>query len=149
MKLNKYIAKDQIFLNFTAPNKDEVLVQLVKKSIALGLVPGEMEEEVLAALKEREKLTSTGLGYGCAVPHIKTAAVNRINILYAHCPQGIDFEALDGNPVNFIFMMLAPEKVTADYLKILSAISALAKDPKARRRLAEAKTVEDVLAILG
>ncbi len=149
MKLTKYITKNQIFLNFSVGSKDEVLAQLVKKFIALGLVPGEMEEEVLVALKDREKLTSTGLGYGCAVPHIKTAAVNQINIMYAHCPQGIDFEALDGNPVNFIFMMLAPEKVTDDYLKILSAISALAKDPKARRRLTEARTAEDVMTILS
>lgn len=149
MKLTKYITKNQILLNFSAGSKDEALAQLVKKSIALGLVPGEMEEEVLAALKEREKLTSTGLGYGCAVPHIKTAAVNQINIMYAHCPQGIDFEALDGNPVNFIFMLLAPVKVTDDYLKILSAISALAKDPKVRRHLADVKKAEDVLAILS
>lgn len=148
MKLIKYTAPNQILLNFNASGKDDVLTQLVKKAIGLGLVPGEMEEEVLDALREREKLTSTGLGYGCAVPHIKTASASRLNIVYAHSPQGVDFEALDGNPVNFIFLVLAPLKVTDDYLKILSAISALAKDPKARRRLAEAKKAEDVLAIL-
>lgn len=149
MKLTKYINKNQIILNFAPADKNEVLTVLLKKSIALGLVPGEMEEEVLNALQDREKLTSTGLGYGCAVPHVKTNAVNLINILYAHCPAGVDFEALDGNPVYFIFMVLAPVKVTDDYLKILSTISALAKDARARRRLAEAKNPEDVLAVLN
>jgi PTS system fructose-specific IIC component len=149
MKITKYINKDQIILDLKAQTKDEVLETLLKKFVELGLVPGEMQEDVLAALKERETLTSTGLGYGVALPHVKTDAVSLINIVFARSVQGVEFEALDGNPVQFLFMILAPIKVTDDYLKILSVISALSKDARARRRMAEAKTVEDILSILG
>jgi len=149
MKITKYINKDQIILDLKAQAKDEVLEAMLKKFVELGLVPGEMQEDVLAALKERESLTSTGLGYGVALPHVKTDAVSLINIVFARSVQGVEFEALDGNPVQFLFMILAPTKVTDDYLKILSAISALSKDARVRRRMAEAKSVEDILSILG
>jgi PTS system fructose-specific IIC component len=149
MKITKFINKSQIILDLQASTKDEVLETMLKKFIELGLVPGEMREDVLAALKERENLTSTGLGYGVALPHIKTDAVSLIHIVFARSGQGVDFEALDGNPVNFFFMILAPTKVTDDYLKTLSAISALMKDARIRRRIAEAQTPEEILTILG
>jgi PTS system fructose-specific IIC component len=149
MKITKYINKDQIILDLKAQTKDEVLETMLKKFIELGLVPGEMREDVLAALKERENLTSTGLGYGVALPHIKTDAVSLIHIVFARSGPGVDFEALDGNPVNIFFMILAPTKVTDDYLKTLSAISALMKDARIRRRIAEAKTPEEILTVLG
>lgn len=149
MKITKFINKNHIIMDLQASTKDEVLETMLKKFIELGLVPGEMREDVLAALKERENLTSTGLGYGVALPHIKTEAVSLIHIVFARSGRGVDFEALDGNPVNFIFMILAPTKVTDDYLKTLSAISALMKDARIRRRIAEAQTPEEILTILG
>jgi fructose-specific phosphotransferase system IIA component len=149
MKITKYITKNQIILDLKAQTKDEVLETMLKQFVELGLVPGEMQEDVLSALKERESLTSTGLGYGVALPHVKTDAVGLINIVFARSVQGVEFEALDGNPVQFLFMILAPTKVSDDYLKILSTMSALMKDARVRRRLAEAKSAEDVLSIIG
>ena len=149
MKITKYITKNQIILDLKAQTKDEVLETMLKQFVELGLVPGEMQEDVLSALKERESLTSTGLGYGVALPHVKTDAVGLINIVFARSVHGVEFEALDGNPVQFLFMILAPTKVSDDYLKILSTMSALMKDARVRRRLAEAKSAEDVLSIIG
>lgn len=149
MKITKFINKNQIILDLKAQTKDEVLETMLKKFVELGLVPGEMQEDVLNALKERESLTSTGLGYGVALPHVKTDAVSLINIVFARSVQGVEFEALDGNPVQFLIMILAPTKVSDDYLKTLSAISSLMKDARIRRRLAEAKSAEDILSILG
>jgi PTS system fructose-specific IIC component len=149
MKITKFINKNQIILDLKAPTKDEVLETMLGKFVEQGLVPGEMREDVLNALKQREGLTSTGLGYGVALPHVKTDAVGLINIVFARSVQGVDFESLDGNPVHFLFMILAPSKVGDDYLKLLSAVSALMKDARSRRRMAEAKTVEDILSIMG
>jgi fructose-specific phosphotransferase system IIA component len=149
MKITKFINKNQIILDLQVQTKNEVLETMLGKFVELGLVPGEMREDVLNALRERENLTSTGLGYGVALPHVKTDAVGKINIVFARCIQGLDFESLDGNPVQFLFMILAPTKVTDDYLKLLSAISALMKDARIRRRMTEAKTDEDIQSILG
>jgi len=149
MKLTKYLKPDQICLELNAQSKQEALETMLKIFIEKGLVPGEMYEDVLAALIERESLTSTGIGDGVALPHVKTKAVDAIHIVIARSTKGLEFEALDRNPVNFFFMILAPVKVSDTYLKTLSSISALMKDENIRRRLLAAKTSEEILSILG
>jgi fructose PTS system EIIBC or EIIC component len=149
MKITKFINKSQVILDLKVQAKDEVLETMLSKFVELGLVPGEMREDVLNALKDREGLTSTGLGYGVALPHVKTDAVGKIYIVFARSVQGVEFEALDGNPVHFLFMILAPAKVGEDYMKLLSSVSALMKDAGVRRRMTEANTAEDIMSILG
>lgn len=147
MKVTKFLPASQINIDLKAKNKEEAITSLVNILVEQGLVPKEKVEEVKAALFERETLTSTGLGYGIALPHVKTDTVREICIAFGRSRQGVDFDALDGNPVHLFFLILAPTKKTEEYLKTLSSISALLKNDKIRSQLQAAKSVDEIFKI--
>jgi nitrogen PTS system EIIA component len=104
-------------------------------------------EELVAALIEREKIMSTGIGFGIAIPHAKIASVNQVAFAVGVSRQGIDFESIDGHPVHIIILVAAGEKQHKDYLKLLSKIMSVLKQEEARTRLIESPTSEEVLRI--
>lgn len=103
---------------------------------------------LLAALHEREKIMSTGIGLGIAIPHAKIPSVKDFVVGFAKVDQGIDFNSLDGKPVHFIVMIAGPDNQQERYLQLLARITLKLKDAGVRRRLAEARTVDDILAAL-
>jgi fructose-specific phosphotransferase system IIA component len=147
MKVTKFLPASQIDIELQAKDKEEVISSLVKILVEQGHVPQEKVEEVKAALFEREALTSTGLGYGIALPHVKTDIVREICIAFGRSTKGIDFDALDGNPVHLFFLILAPTNKTEEYLKTLSSISALLKNDKIRSQLQAAKSADEIFKI--
>ncbi len=149
MKITKYLKPIQISIEIPAKDKTEAIGSLVKILVEQGLVPTDKVEDVIDALIERESLTSTGLGYGVALPHVKTDVVKQTCIAFGRSNKGIDFDALDGNPVNFFFLILAPVKTTDEYLKILSAISALMKNEKVRSKLMSAQSADEIYKVLN
>jgi len=148
MKITKYLKLSQISIDIVVQDKNSVIQALIKILVEQGQVPGDMAEDVISAVLERESLTSTGLGSGVALPHVKTDAVKQICIAFGRSKPGVEFEALDGNPVNFFFLILAPTKATDDYLRILSSISGLMKKEAVRTQLLEAKSAEEMHRIL-
>jgi fructose-specific phosphotransferase system IIA component len=148
MKVTKYLKPSQINLELKAQDKQAVIESLVNILVERCDIPKEQVEEVMNALMEREALTSTGLGYGVAFPHVKTNVVREISIAFGRSLKGIDFDALDGNPVHFFFLILAPIKKTEEYLKVLSSISALMKDERIRSSLSAAQSVDEIFKIL-
>ncbi|TAL30634.1 MAG: PTS sugar transporter subunit IIA [Spirochaetes bacterium] len=104
-------------------------------------------EELVVALIEREKIMSTGIGFGIAIPHAKIASVNQVAFAIGVSKQGIDFESIDGHPVHIIILVAAGEKQHKDYLKLLSKIMSVLKQEGARNRLIESASSEDVLRI--
>jgi fructose-specific phosphotransferase system IIA component len=147
MKVTKFLPASQINIELQAKDKEEVIESLVNILVEQGHVLKEKVEEVKAALFEREALTSTGLGYGIALPHVKTNLVREICIAFGRSIKGVDFDALDGNPVHLFFLILAPTDKTEEYLKILSSISALLKNDKIRSQLQAAKSVDEIFKI--
>lgn len=147
MKLTKYLPISQIAPELEAKDKKGSIALLLKMMIERGLIPAEKEGEVLQALLDREALTSTGLGYGLALPHVRTEAAPRIVLVFARSRKGIDFEALDGNPVYFLFLVLAPSRCVDEYLKVISLISSLMKNEGVRKRLLAAKTAQEIFEI--
>ena len=87
------------------------------------------EREIFDTLLQRERLGSTGIGDGIAIPHGKPARINRLVGLFARLERPIDFEALDGQPVDIIFLLLAPEAAGADHLKALARVARLLREP--------------------
>jgi len=148
MKITDFLNPSRIILHFEAKDKPSAIENLVKVLVSLGELPKEKLEEVVNALLKRETSTSTGLGYGVAVPHIKTNAVSKIQVVFGRNSDGLDFEALDGNPSHFFFLVLAPAEKIEEYLKVLSCISALMKEEKIRQQLLKAASVEEVYKIL-
>ncbi|HQC23908.1 MAG TPA: PTS sugar transporter subunit IIA, partial [Syntrophales bacterium] len=95
-------------------------------------------------LLEREKLGSTGIGDGIAIPHGKLKGLERLVISFGRSRQGVDFDAIDGKPVHIFFLLMAPESSTGQHLKALAKISRMLKDPGFRSDLMAAENAEEI-----
>jgi mannitol/fructose-specific phosphotransferase system IIA component (Ntr-type) len=149
MKITDYLNRQHILTDIKSTDKLGVLAELTQVLIDQGRVPAERREDIIAGLVEREELTSTGLGYGLALPHIKTNSITKIQIVFGRSVRGIDFASLDGSPTHLYFLVLAPPAMTTEYLKVISLISALMKDADQRQRLLRAKSPEEIFSFLG
>jgi PTS system nitrogen regulatory IIA component len=110
----------------------------------LGLEPA----EVVAALADRERLGSTGFGNGVAIPHGKVASLRRIYGLVAHLSEPIDYKAIDGGPVDLVFLLLSPSDSGADHLKALAAISRVVRHAPTIEKLRGARSRDALTAVL-
>ena len=99
--------------------------------------PAQSERTILEILQQREKLGSTGVGNGIAIPHGKLPKLGKLFGLFARLDRPVDFEALDGQPVDLVFLLLAPESAGADHLKALARVARLLRDPDVARKLRE------------
>jgi PTS system nitrogen regulatory IIA component len=106
-------------------------------------------DQVLQVLWERERISTTAIGEGVAIPHGKLAGIERVLGVFARSSEGVDFAALDGGPTHLFFVLLAPENAAADHLKALARISRLLKDPAFRSRLMEGRTSEEIFKIIA
>jgi len=95
-------------------------------------------------LQQREKLGSTGIGDGVAIPHGKVSDLHELVVAFGRSKKGIAFDAIDGKPVHLFFLLLAPENSTGQHLKALAKISKMLKTPNFRKKLIEAKTKSDL-----
>lgn len=121
----------------------EELAWLFKGSEICSDVPA-----LIAALKEREQIMSTGIGFGIAIPHAKIPSVTRISFAVGISEQGIDFDSMDGQPVNLIILVIAGDRQHKEYLKILSKIMATLKKPDVRDAIIASASSEEVLKLL-
>ena len=142
MQITDMFEKDYIIEELKATSKRAVLAELSEIFIRdqKGLAPGAMVDVLL----EREKLGSTGIGDGIAIPHGKLKGLDRLVISFGRSRQGIDFDAIDGKPVHIFFLLMAPESSTGQHLKALAKISRMLKDPEFRNGLLEAKSAEEI-----
>src|SRR3979490_3341643 len=109
---------------------------------------GQSERDILEILQQRERLGSTGIGNGRASPHGKLPKLERLFGVFARLDRPIDFEALDGQPVDLLFLLLAPEAAGADHLKALARVARLLRDPEVARKLRESRDAEALYAVL-
>ena len=132
MDLGDLIKPEGVIASLKAKSKKQVLHDLSHKA---GELTGLDDRVIFETLLQRERLGSTGLGRGIAIPHGKPAGLNRITCLFARLETPIDFDATDGEPVELVFLLLAPEDAGADHLKALARISRLLRDPLAIEKL--------------
>ena len=146
MLLREFFSPDAVNLNLHGETKDEVLKELVS---LLGL--DEKSEGILfKMLKRRENLGSTGIGRGIAIPHCRSLVVNRLRVAFGRKPEGVDFKAIDGQPVYHFFLIVAPPlEVSNQYLPVLGKVAQFAKEPDVPRRLKELKSPEDFLQLIA
>jgi len=104
---------------------------------------------VLSVLMEREKISTTAIGEGVAIPHGKLPGLERIFAVFARSSDGVDFNSLDGGPTHLFFVLIAPEGAAADHLKALARISRLLKDEAFRRRLMVAKSNQELFTLIA
>jgi len=143
MKIMDSLVRDAVILNLGVRTKREALTEMAN---ALAKCEPQIEaERLLEVLLEREALQSTGIGEGVAIPHGKLVGLDRLVASFARSPEGVDFEAIDGQPTHHFFLLVVPEHSGGQYLKALARISRFFRDPAFRQRLSEAEALEDVL----
>ncbi len=125
MDLSDLIEASAILPALKANSKKQLLQLLSEKAAAITGLP---EREVFDTILQRERLGSTGVGNGIAIPHGKLPGVKRITGVFARLEAPVDFEALDDQPVDLVFLLLAPEGAGADHLKALSRIARMLRD---------------------
>ena len=145
MTLENIVDRQSVLANVKAQNKKQLLGEL---SQALGTIVAIDHRIIFETLLTREKLGSTGIGAGIAIPHGKVPALNRVYGLFAKLPVPVDFEAVDGQPVDLVFVLLAPEHAGADHLKALAKISRILRDPAVVAKLRGTQEAEGLYAIL-
>ena len=126
MDLSDLLQVDAVIPHLKANSKKQALQEIAAK--AAGMT-GRGEREIFDTLQQREKLGSTGVGHGVAIPHGKLASLDRIVGVFARLDKPIDFDSLDDEPVDLMFLLLAPESAGADHLKALARIARVLRDP--------------------
>jgi nitrogen PTS system EIIA component len=145
MTLEAIIDKQSVLASVKAQNKKQLLLEL---SQALANRVAIDHRVLFETLLTREKLGSTGIGQGIAIPHAKVPTLGRVYGLFARLATPVDFEAVDGQPVDLVFVLLAPEHAGADHLKALARISRLLRDPNVVAKLRGTESAEGLYAIL-
>jgi nitrogen PTS system EIIA component len=145
MNLGDMLAKDGIFPALQAQDKKQALQALADRA---GAVTGLGAHDIFAALLQRERLSSTGLGRGIAIPHIKISGLKGITCLFARLEKPVNFDSLDGEPVDLLFFLLAPDHAGGDHLKALARISRLIRDPAALDHLRAASDIDSLRRVL-
>ena len=139
MNIADLLAPDAVIPALKAQSKKQLLQELAARAHGLTRVS---ERRILETLIERERLGTTGVGSGIAIPHGRMSEVKAITGIFARLDGAIDYEAVDSQPVDLVFMLLAPENAGADHLKALARVSRLLRDKGICEKLRAATTAE-------
>ena len=145
MEISDLITPASIFSKLPATSKKQALQELAKRASDIS----ELNERVIFdALIERERLGTTGVGNGIAIPHGKLAGLDRLHGLFARLDKPIEFDSIDEQPVDLIFLLLAPECAGADHLKALARVSRLLRDRSTCEKLRGSEDPNALYALL-
>src|SRR4051812_28139135 len=148
MKLREFIVTEAITPELSASDRDGAIRELVTALAGAGALPADSVEEVVAALIKREQNGSTGFGKGVAVPHVKHAKVNKMVGTIGRSAGGIDFAALDHQPVYSVFLLLSPDNAPQQHLQAMNIVFSNLQKDMFRRFLKQAATREGIVELL-
>lgn len=137
-KLSDALHKEYIALGLRAGSKEEALRELIRRLSEEKVVAD--AEPFLDAVLAREKLQSTGIGGGVAIPHARSAGVKRLTVMLGRFEGGVDFAALDDQPVQLVFLIAAPQRTAGGYIQTVAKVARLLKSRSYKKRLLEAKS---------
>ena len=146
MGINDLVSPESVLSNLRVTGKKQALQELARKAASISCQP---ERGIFDVLMERERLGTTGVGNGIAIPHGKLAKIDRLYGVFARLEAPIDFQSIDDQPVDLIFLLLAPESAGADHLKALAKVSRLLRDTSTCDKLRGTNTVDGIYAILS
>ena len=147
MKITDFLSVQTVIPALAQQEKNAVLEELAGWLAANH--PNLDAKRVLSVLMERERISTTAIGEGVAIPHGKLPGLERIFGVFARSAKGVDFSSLDGGPTHLFFVLIAPEGAAADHLKALARISRLLKDEAFRRRLMAAKSNQELFTLIA
>ncbi len=146
MQIAELMKENLIALDFAAADKKDALDRLVQAVEKTGYI--EDIQGLKKALEEREKLGTTGVGGGIAIPHARCSAVKDLTVAFFRSKDGVDFRSIDNKPVHLIFLLLAPLSSGGQYLKLLAKISRLLRHDDFRQALLDAKVPKEIVEII-
>ncbi len=145
MELSDILKSDGVLASVKASSKKQLLQELADRAGDMLTVPS---RRIFDTLLERERLGSTGVGNGIAIPHAKLAEIDQITGLFVRLFKPIDFEAQDDRPVDLIFLLLAPEGAGADHLKALSRVARVLREPGTVAKIRETEEPTAIYSML-
>jgi fructose-specific phosphotransferase system IIA component len=145
MKISDILSTDVIEVGIEVKDKDDSIRKVINLASKTNKIID--IEKVTESIFEREKLVSTGVGKGFAIPHSKTDAIRDIVASFAITKEPVDFDSIDGEPVRFIFLLVGKENLLNTHIKLLSRISRLMNKDEFRSKLLDSSTSEDVLKV--
>ena len=148
MSLLENLKKNNILVKPTAKNRWEIIEEMVELAVKNKEISHDDAETVKNALIEREKSMSTGIGNGVAIPHCSTSKVSSIITVMAFTPKGLNFEAIDNEPVKIVILLIVPKDKLTQHIKTLANIAKMMSDAGLREKLLEQKTSDSILKTL-
>ncbi|GIW86122.1 MAG: PTS fructose transporter subunit IIA [Isosphaeraceae bacterium] len=148
MKLSDFVVRDAIIVGLKATTKEAAIREIVQSLRDAGSIAAEDVESVIRHILSREELGSTGIGQGVAVPHTRHPKVNALVCTIALSKQGVDFAALDNEPVDILFLLVSPPNMPGEHLRALEKISTQLKNQRFVSFLRQAKDRQDVIELL-
>jgi len=146
MQITAFLKRGCIIQELHAATREAALAELAAVLISPGGTDD--QEEMVKVLMARERLGSTGIGDGIAIPHGKIRGLDDLMIAIGRSSKGVDFNAMDGKPVHLFFLLMAPENSSGQHLKVLARISRLLKDNVLRKTLMEAESPDELFSLL-
>jgi mannitol/fructose-specific phosphotransferase system IIA component (Ntr-type) len=148
MRMTDFVVREAIIPELTAINKESAIREMVGSLGSAGFFKAGDTEEVIKAILKRELLGSTGIGRSVAIPHTKHQCVERLIGTVALSRPGVSFDSLDGEPVHVFVLLVSPQDRPGDHLRALENVSRVLRDDAFVRSLRQAKTREEVWALL-
>jgi PTS system nitrogen regulatory IIA component len=145
MEIADLLSPDAVVAHLKAANKKQVLQEMAHRAGQLTRLP---ERRIFETLLEREKLGSTGMGQGIGIPHGRVPGIQKMTGLFAQLDHPVDFDAMDDQPVDLVFLLLAPEDAGADHLKALARVSRLLRNQAVCEKLRGAPQAATLYALL-
>lgn len=148
MKFSEIISSSQILLDLKSIDRWKVIEELVDTLVSLKQIETDRRDSVVQAVKTREKTMSTGIGFGLAIPHASTDAIQNVTAVLARSSQGINFDSLDNQPVKLVVLFLVPAGQYQQHLKTLASISRFLNDREFREAAEKAISSEDLYQLV-
>ncbi|MDH4184260.1 MAG: PTS sugar transporter subunit IIA [Nitrospinota bacterium] len=149
MKITDYLTKEMIAVDLKAEGRKNLLAAMVDHIIAQGGLDAGRREVLLAKLAERESMGSTGIGGGVAIPHASGENLDKILVAIGKFPEGVEYDAIDGKPVNLAFMIVGPEREPRAHLQLLAAIVRTLRNKELQKNILESDSPEEIFLSLA
>jgi PTS system nitrogen regulatory IIA component len=143
--LTELLTPDRVVVPLAARDKAGVIAELTRHLVARS---GGEYADVLEAVKERENVLSTGIGFGVAIPHARSSAVRELSVVCGLSPVPVPYDSIDGDPVRLFFLIVGPEAAAGEHVKVLSRIARLVRRDTLRQQLCEAGTADQFYSAL-
>ena len=149
MKLVDFMVPDAIVENIESVEKEDIIREMVGKLVSAGALEKSQEKKIAKTIMAREALGSTGIGRGVAVPHTKHDAIDKVVGSMGRSAEGVDFAAIDGEPVHLIFLLVSPKDQPGPHLEALEHISVVLRDQNFSRFLRNARDKDELMSLMA